>query len=112
MVQTLSRNAVIVEVTFSAVQLAFGLLIALLQSMIANIQCGLCTLVKAFCEVMPTSNPWIVMAYTYLTLWYMMHCPSLMSTILLYQEFTPYVQRLVVCQRQFIHVFHPDDTTQ
>lgn len=65
---------------------AFREQIALLLAMIANIQCGLHTWVKAFYKVTPMPNPRIKRTYTYLMAWCVMHCSSLMSTIPSCQE--------------------------
>ena len=39
-------------------------------------------------------NPRIELPYTYLTAWYVMHCPSLMTLVSRSEGFVPFVQRL------------------
>ena len=78
--------------------------------MVAGIQSGLRALAKSFYRVkavvdaegnpvtdsngrplVKTPNPRVELLYTYLMAWYVMHCPSLMTTIYSSEGFIPFV---------------------
>lgn len=93
---TLPHDAITMDVVFSAVQLACGERPAFSSATTVNIQGDLWTMIGSF-HVMPKSSPIIDMAYMYLMAWYVMHCLTLMTTILSRQGALPYVQQLEGC---------------
>ena len=81
--------------------------------MVAGIQSGLRALTQLFYEAGKTvdshgrptvdsegkptvkcPNPRVELPYTYLMAWYVMHCPSLMTSVPWSEGFVPFVQRL------------------
>ena len=80
------------EVIFPAVLLAFGIRLALLPAMIADIQAGLRQWGQSLLNRDKDSR--IGMPYVYLIAWYVMHCPPLMHTPTLDSNNIPFAQRL------------------
>ena len=113
MVSTLPYEVIITDVVCPTVLLAHGKSIALLPAMVVGIQSGLRALTKNFYQVeaimdvkgnpiedfnghplVKTPSPRVELPYTYLMARYVMHCPSLMTTISASEGFIFFVQRL------------------
>ena len=99
-VPALPHEVIVADVLYPAVFLAHEKSIALLPAMVARIQSGLRALTKSFYQMEAimdaegnpvkgssghppgkTSNPRVELPYTYLMAWYVMYCPSLITTI-------------------------------
>lgn len=76
-------DVVVVGAILPSVRLAHGVRVALLPTIIANIQSGLRQVAAAFLES-PTKTLRVKLVYTYLVAWYVLHCPTLMNPIMLY----------------------------
>ena len=93
-----------------AVLLAQGKSISLLPVMAASIRSGLRVLAKTLCQVeavvdfqgrpvvdaegrpeVRTPNPRVELPYIYLMAWYVIHCPSLMTTVSPSEGYVPFV---------------------
>ena len=86
------HDAIAGEVVYPAVLLAFGVRLALLPAMVADIQAGLRQWGQSLMN--REKDPRIDMPYTYLVAWYVMHCPLLMHTPTPDSSHVPFVQRL------------------
>ena len=81
--------------------------------MVSCIQSGLWLLTTQFCNVEPvvdeygedildrngepkktTLKPHVELPYMYLVIWYVMHCPALISAVPGYRESVPFAQKL------------------
>lgn len=88
-----TKEALLVGVVYPAVLLAHGCPVSLLLAMVCDIQNGLKILTEKLCKVKTvrtrdgskkykTPNPQIELLYTYLMAWFILHCPTLMTSIL------------------------------
>src|SRR4051812_5476815 len=84
------HEAISREVVYTAVLLAFGIRVALLPAMVADVQVGLRQWGRFL--VKREKDPRIGMPYTYLVGWYGMHCPSLMHAPTSDSSSFPFVQ--------------------
>ena len=113
------------DVAYPAVLLAFGRGIALLPTMVGCIQSGLRALTKTFCKVkvlvdakgnvltdqygnpeVKVPNPRIELLFTYLAVWYVMHCPSLMTSAYTSEDFVSFLQKLEHSSWQNTYIFY------
>ena len=112
-VPTLPHKAIMIDVVYPAVLLAHGRPLGHFPAMVGCIQNGLRLLTTQFCNVETEVNefvedvldrngepkktipkPRVELPYTYLVAWFVMHCPTLMSTIPAIGESVPFIQRL------------------
>lgn len=91
-VPSIPQDAITIEVVYPAVLLANGKTLGLLPAMVCKLQNDLWELAVEFCPgrkkkkgrgteleaEMSTSNPRVELLYTYLIVWFVMYCPSLM----------------------------------
>ena len=108
---TLSHEAIVADVVYPTVLLAFGQGIALLLTIVGCIQSRFRALTKTFCKVealvdangnaltdqhgnpeVKVLDPRIELSYTYLVAW--LHCPSLVTAADTSEEFVPFLQKL------------------
>jgi len=108
-VPTLPHEVIIADVVYPAVLLAHRKSIAPFPAMVARIQSGLRALAKSFYRVeavvdaeenpvtdsndrplVKTPNPRVELPYTYLMVWYVMHCPSLVTAVYSSEGFIPF----------------------
>jgi len=87
-----SSDVILPTVLLPAIRLVHGLSLGLLPTMVCCIQRGLHTLTEAFCRppvtkkgkgtILPCDgpNPRIDFPYTYLMVWFTIHCPSIIQT--------------------------------
>ena len=118
MIETVRRSAflhevIVADVVSSAILLAFDQNIALLPVMVGFIKRGLHVLTKMFCKVealvddecnvlvdqnsdpeLKMPNPRVKLRYTYLMVWYVMHCPFLMMALQASEDLVPFLQKL------------------
>lgn len=95
------------EAIWPAVCLAFGKPLALVPTMVANIQRRPRRLTSEFCAYVQdgrTPNLWVEVAYTYLVTWFVLHCYTLMMTTGRADLTTPFIERLAECtwRRQYL----------
>ena len=112
-VPTLPHEVIVTDVVYPAILLAHGRSLGLPPAMVGCLQNGFRVLCQSFCNVVveedkegnvvvgpdgkpkvKTPNPHVELPYTYLMAWYVMHCPSLMSTVQSSEDSMPFVQRL------------------
>lgn len=86
-----NHEVVAVGVILPAVRLAHGVRIALVPAVIANTQRGLREVTTTFLKI-PTKIPRVRLAYTCLVAWHMLHCPVLLTPMLLINAPEPFVQ--------------------
>lgn len=107
-VRSLSHEVVIVDLIFLVVHLAFGKMLTLVMTVVANIQSELRILIHEFCIATPakkTPSPRVELAYTYL-MWYVMHCPLLMTIPSRIKEPVSYLQWLKNCTWKNLYLFY------
>jgi len=112
-VPTPPHEVIIADIICSVFLLAYGRPLGLLPAMVGCLQSELQILCQSFSNIvveedresnvvvgldgklrMKTSNPHVELPYTYLMVWYVMHCLSLMSVVQLSEDSMPFVQRL------------------
>ena len=112
-VPTLSHEVIIADVAYPDVLLAYGWSLGLLPTVVGCLQSRIRVLCQSFCNMvveedkegniivdrdgklkLKTPNPHVEFPHTYLMAWYIMHSPSLMSTVQLSEDLMPFVQRL------------------
>lgn len=91
-----STHEVVVRAILPFVCLAHGVRLALVPTIIANIQNGLLKVATTFLKT-PTKTPRVRLAYTYLVEWYGLHFPALMTLMPLFSATEPFVRNLVEC---------------
>jgi len=91
MVSSPPHDGILLVVLFFAVQLVYGRPFGLLPAMVCCIQNGLRTLTETFCrlttmkrgkgQVFPLDGPYprVELLYTYLMMWFVLHCPSIIQ---------------------------------
>ena len=57
-------------------------------------------------------NPRVELSYTYLVAWYVMHCPSLMTTVHTSEGFVSFLQNLECSTWQYTYMFYIRRTIQ
>jgi hypothetical protein len=108
-VPTTPHEAISIEVVYPAVMLAYGRPLGLLPAMVGCLQSGLRVLTTSFCNTTATdevdedgtairkvASPRVELPYTYLVAWFVLHCPTLMTSPhpVSDEGFIPFVQRL------------------
>src|SRR3954465_12115393 len=95
-----TREAVTVGALLPAACLACGVRIALVPTIIANIQQGLRE-VSASYLADSSKPPRVRLAYTYLASWYVLHCPALMTPMPSLDLATPFIGSMAECSWTF-----------
>src|SRR5436190_11965350 len=91
-----TREAATVGVLWPAARLACGVRIALVPAIIANVQHGLRE-VSASYLANSSKPPRVRFAYTYLVVWYALHCPALMTPTPSLDLATPFIGSVAEC---------------
>src|SRR5436189_4066246 len=91
-----TREAATVGVLLPAARLAYGVRIALVPAIIANIQHGLREVSTSYL-VNSWKPPQARLAYTYLVSWYVLHCPALMTPIPSLDLAAPFIGSVAEC---------------